>query len=572
MSEVRRIIHPERALRADVREWQQLLIDLVLRVVFLAAIPALVFASYYVWQDNRGWLIPFYVVGLAIVSVIRFWRRAPYLLQVGTMLVIIYALAVLSLVRGGLVSNVRLFLVAFCFVATVFLGKRAAVITAGVSIATMVVAAWLFISGRVVIPVEIQVVTANASAWASYTLTLVMVIAFFVASQSYLIPRLAEALDKSRDQVRALETDRQAAEHSAAERLRHAERLGWAAALGNVLAALRQRDLIVWRVVREIEQTFGVYQVNLFLTDRTGETLNLVAAAGEQDAALVDAGYRIAVGSRSLPGRVAQIGREQTVLSLSGDLAYFPESHVEVCFPLSVRGEILGVLDIHSKDSTFTEEALQLFRIVTGYVTTSLDMVQLLEDSEARTQEMRALYAQYTQASWRTLLEAGQAQSYAVGASTGVQTAVLAAQAVETLEPYSAWLDDEQAYLLIVPLVARGVALGYLAFTRSAGKGDWSAESRAVIGAAAERLALALDNTRLLAEARRQAVYDEQLSRLGAAIWETPSSEVIMERTVRDLGRFLGASDVQVYVLPGDDSGRRGSGTQPLVMHQEQGA
>ena len=380
-----------------------------------------------------------------------------------------------------------------------------------------------------------------------------MAIAFFVVSQSYLIPRLAEALDRSREQARAMEADRLAAEYNAEQRQRHAERLGWAAALGNVLAALRQRDLIVWRVVREIEQAFDVYQVNLFLTDRTGEMLNLVAAAGAQGEALVENGYQIAVGTRLLPGRVAQIGREQTVLPLPGELAHFPESRVEVCFPLSVRGEILGVLDIHSEASAFTEEALQLFRIVTGYVTTSLDMVQLLEDSDARTQEMRALYAQYTQASWRALLEAGQAQSYAVGSATSPVVAVLAAEVVETLEPRSTWLDDEQVYLLIVPLVARDVALGYLAFTRSAEKGDWNADSRAVIGAAAERLALALDNTRLLVEARRQAVYDDQLSQLSAAIWETPSSEVIMEQTVRELGRFLGASDVQLYVLPGDD-------------------
>jgi GAF domain-containing protein len=92
--------------------------------------------------------------------------------------------------------------------------------------------------------------------------------------------------------------------------------------------------------------------------------------------------------------------------------------------------------------------------------------------------------------------------------------------------------------------------LGYLAFTRATEKGNWNADARSTIMMAAERLAVALDNTRLLVEARRQALYDEQLSQLGDLIWQTPSPEVIMEQSVRELGRFLGASEAQLYLTP----------------------
>jgi len=218
---------------------------------------------------------------------------------------------------------------------------------------------------------------------------------------------------------------------------------------------------------------------------RFHEALNLTAAAGAQGEALVEDGYRIPVGGRLLPGRVAQIGQEQTTFLLADELPRFPLSRVEVGFPLSVRGETLGVLDIHSEASAFSEEALQLFRIVTGYVTTSLDMLQLLEESEAQTQEMRALYAQYTLTSWRSLLEAGKAQSFMAGTVPEAVLSALAAEAVAAHELRSVWLGDDQLYLLIVPLVVRDVALGYLAFTRSAKKGDWDADSRALTGAAA---------------------------------------------------------------------------------------
>lgn len=553
----------ETVSQTNVREWQQALINQVLKVLFLVALPALVFAVYYVWKDGRGWLIPFYVGGFALLTLLRFWRGAPYALQVGVLLAIVYALALLSLSRAGLASNAPLFLVALSFVATIFLDKRAATASVIVSIVTMIVAAWVFVSGKLSIAPEAQIITSDVTAWVSYTLTLLMAIVFFVASQNYLLPRLTKALDQSRNLTHELEAGRRRAEDDAERRRQQAERLGWVAELGNVLASLRRRDDLVWRVVREIAGAFGVYQVNLFLMDRAGNALTLAAADGAQGEALVKERYQIPVGARLLPGQVAQIGREQMALLSPDELPLFPLSRVEVSFPLSVRGEVLGVLDIHSAALAFSEEVLQLFRIVTGYVTTSLDVVQLFEESEAQIREMRALYAQSTLTSWRELLEAGEAQSFMVGTTPETAVVALAADAVAARAPRSTWLDEAQAYLLIVPLVARDVALGYLAFTRSVEKGDWDADSRALVGAAAERLAIALDNTRLLVEMRQQALYDEQLSRLGTMIWETPVSDVIMEQSVRVLGRFLGASEVQLVLAPGDAATPRGGENPP---------
>jgi GAF domain-containing protein len=80
--------------------------------------------------------------------------------------------------------------------------------------------------------------------------------------------------------------------------------------------------------------------------------------------------------------------------------------------------------------------------------------------------------------------------------------------------------------------------------------GDWDAETRVFIEAAAERLALALDNTRLLVQTRRQAFYQEQLGRLDDVVWRNPSTAAIMEGSVQELGRVLDASEVQVYLTP----------------------
>jgi GAF domain-containing protein len=542
-----------------------------LRILFLISLPALLIAAYYVWRDGRAWLIPFYVAGGIFIAIMRFWKRASYGLKTITLLGVIYALVVLSLARAGLSSNASMFLVGFIFVAALFLGRRAALLSIVIALGTMGIAGWLFSTGVWTLSTAVQLLSHNPSAWLSYTTTMLLSSVLFVVSQLYLFPRLAEALGRSQEMAQELAEDRELAVQNAQANQLQAERLAWAVDLSHALASLRHRDEMVWRVVREITQNFDIYQVNLFLVNRSGETLLLAATAGQLGEELDRAGAvsTVLVGSRSAPGRAAQLGKEQMALPLPEELSQFPGSRVEISLPLSVRGEVLGVLDLHSTRSSFPDEELQIFRIIASQVSTDLDLLRLLEDTQAREEAMRLLYAQHTQASWRTLLRLAPVQS-AVGAPVEIpQVMALVQAALAEKHPCSTRLDAARLYVLIVPLVAHDVAVGYLAFSRAVEKGDWDANTRTLMMSAAARLALALDNTRLLIEARRQALYDEQLSHLNDLIWQTPNPEVIMEQSVRELGRFLGAIEAHLYLTP-ESAGRRS--TRPLPPLGEQDA
>ncbi len=570
MSEQRPSVLQAGVSLAEVRNWQRILLRQVMQIVFFAAIPALLFSSYYVWQDGKGWLIPFYVVGFVVVGIMQFWKKAPYAMQTSTLLIIIYMFAVLSLIRGGLSSNARVFLLAFIFVATIFLGRRAAIVSVTVAIITMGMAGWLFSTGRWVIPEEIQLVTTNPVAWATYTFILLMISAFFVLLPTYMLMHLSEALTQSRAMARELEADREQAQLEAQRKHNHAEQLGWAAALGHALTSMRQREDIVQRVVREIVRAFDIHQATLYLMARSGTVLNTAATAGDLGDELPQDEGAVPINARIAPARAAQIGREQMALLLPGELPRFPQSRVEISLPLSVRGEVLGVLDIHSLHPTFSEEELQIFRIVANHVAASLDVLRLLEESKARMQETQMLYTQHALASWRTVLESRNVQSFAIGKIPEAQVIPLAQDAMAAMQPRSAWLEDIGMYLLVVPLVANGIAVGYLAFTRTVDKGDWGVDNRDLISMAAERLAVALENARMLIDARQQLLFNERLGRLGDLIWQAPSPEAIMQQSVRELGRFLGASEVQLHLTP-QGGARRGRGTQPLNPRAEQG-
>ncbi|HNT74984.1 MAG TPA: GAF domain-containing protein [Anaerolineae bacterium] len=539
------------AADSEIRELRHTLLTHVMRVLFLAGFPALIVGGYYVATDGNWMYGLAYVVLFCALGILYVARRIPYHVRIGALLALAYGLALLSVFRGGLSSNVRLFLLMLPLMAVVFLGRRAGFVALALSMLTMSEFAGLFSLEILKIPVSVQVLSHKPMAWFSYTLTLLFVSAFVITSLNQLVSRFREVLIKSHDLANKLDTQRMQAEQNAEYAYLHAVRMQWVAEFGNALASLRRREMVAWRTVRDMERSLDLYQVNVFLTDRTGSTLILAAAAGAQGEALVAEGFSVWVGERSLLGQVAQTGREQVRVLSPDEAEEFPLSRVEMALPLVVRGELLGVLDIHSTEATFSDSDMQLFRVVAGYVTASLDMLAALEEINGQLQEMRTLYSQYTTAGWRSLLEAKLKLSYTAGALPEAAVQTLAAEALRDRAIRSCPpVEGTDDYLLVVPLIARDVPLGYLAFTRSVEQGDWDAETRVFIEAAAERLALALDNTRLLVQTRRQAFYQEQLGRLDDVVWRNPSTAAIMESSVQELGRVLDAHEVQIYLTP----------------------
>jgi GAF domain-containing protein len=535
----------------EIRRWRRSLIDEVIRVLFIIGVPTLLISFYYAWIDGTPGVIPVYVASFVLLALVRFWEGAPYLLKVGLLLAMVFGLGFISLLRAGLGGDGRLFLLVLPFITLTFLGQRAALGGLLVSVLTLVILGTLFSTGVLSVPPEVEVMSAKPWAWLDHGISWLMLSLFLVASQRYLLPRFAEALLESREMARELDVRRREAEEDAVREQRYADRLRWAVSLGSEITSLRRRDQLAQRLVREIARTFDVYQVSLYLVSRQRDALTLAATAGSLGDALPPEVRRIPLGSRALPSRVVQMGQEQVALLSPGESPRYPLSRVELCIPLVVVGEVLGVLDVHGAGEVFSEDDRQLFRIVVGYATAALDMLRHLEDAETRMREMRDLYAQYTLSSWQTLLESEQVQAYTQGAVPPEDVvAVLAEQAMQDQAPRSVTMDGDAGYLLVVPLVARGVALGYLAFTRPPAQGDWDDATLELIRVAAERLAVAMDNTRLVIDARRQAQYDEELGHINDIVWSTPNVEVIMDRSVRELGRFLGASEVALYITP----------------------
>ncbi|MCP4543837.1 MAG: STAS domain-containing protein [Chloroflexi bacterium] len=202
---------------ADVRMWQQQLVRGVLRTLVSVGAVAILAAVYFAYVSQDFWLIPFYLGAYVVLVLLSSWRQVPYVLQAGILLALCYGMGVLVLIGRGLGTTGQIYLSVVPIFSILWFGRREGIWVLILTIVTLVIFAWVFITGRIVITRE-QVNYANSGIWASSIITFVLLGSMLLASGNYMVTRLADALAQSRKSAKEQEVAQNKLVESIAER------------------------------------------------------------------------------------------------------------------------------------------------------------------------------------------------------------------------------------------------------------------------------------------------------------------------------------------------------------------
>jgi len=204
--------------------------------------------------------------------------------------------------------------------------------------------------------------------------------------------RMAEDLEKShvaltqaRDELERRVEERTRGERRRSEQLRQINE-----AARRISSILTLNELIPY-VVDSLQETFGFYNVNIFLTDDESDNLILKAGAGgySED---VPTGYMIKKGD-GIIGWVARSGEPFVAGDVGKEPRYIyveqlPDTASELAVPIKIGGEILGVLDIESTEiDAFDEVDLFTVRTLGDQIAIAIENARLYEE----TREMAVL-------------------------------------------------------------------------------------------------------------------------------------------------------------------------------------
>lgn len=166
------------------------------------------------------------------------------------------------------------------------------------------------------------------------------------------------------------------------------------------LSSTLDLDELLERALRLIQEQWGYPLCSLFLLDREKKELYLRRVVGRDFEEVK--GMRFRVGIDGIVGWVAQTGEPLYVPDVSREPRYIPgtpEGRSEAAFPLKVRDQVIGVLDLESREvNGFDEEDLKTLSSFASQVAIFIENAQLFSDLRQTLNELKQAQDQIIQA------------------------------------------------------------------------------------------------------------------------------------------------------------------------------
>jgi GAF domain-containing protein/HAMP domain-containing protein len=356
-----------------------------------------------------------------------------------------------------------------------------------------------------------------------------------------------------RDQINTLE---QRVSDRTRDLERQTLRLRAAAEVARDATSARNVDELLDRAAQLIRDRFNLYHVGIFLVDRDRTFAVLRASPTDAGREMIANNHRLRIGEQGIVGRVAATGEPRIALDTGVDSVYFsnpllPATHSEMSLPLKTGEGVVGVLDVQSdQPEAFTQDDIAVMQVMTDQLSIALERTRLLQQVETSLQELERTYSQFTAEAWRSFARGGQfASGYKFDSVRLESITEMPREAKAALERGTGSISrstDKKTGLqtAIVPIRLRGQTIGVVNI-RFQGN-DVPEESLAMVEQAADRLAIALETARLLAEARQRAQRDSLISELSGRVRATLDLDTVLKTAAQELQQAFQLKEAEV--------------------------
>jgi GAF domain-containing protein/HAMP domain-containing protein len=332
---------------------------------------------------------------------------------------------------------------------------------------------------------------------------------------------------------------------------KRADQLQAMAQVGRAVTSLQNLDQLLPYVTRVICEKFGFYHIGIFLIDKEKEYAVLTAANSEGGERMLERGHKLQVGEVGIVGYVASSGRPRIALDTDADVVFFtnpdlPNTHSEIALPLSVGSEIIGVLDVQSeKSSAFGDEDLELLTILADQVSIAIQNARRFEETQKAIANAEMISRQYIRQEWQSTDEE-ETIGYRFS-EAGVRPITRLTEAIGASQTDSA--EKQSNNSMVIPIKLRGQTIGTLRL-RPNEERNWDQDMVDISQAVADRVALALENARLLESSQNQATKERVIGEISTKISAATNMDNILKTAIGELGSIIPDTDIFIQFTP----------------------
>jgi len=323
---------------------------------------------------------------------------------------------------------------------------------------------------------------------------------------------------------------------------RRSEQLIAIAELARSLTEAQELESLLPAITAFISQRLGYYHAGIFLNDSDNTFAVLRGANSEGGQKMLERGHKLRIGSQGIVGHAIQSRQPRIALDVGDDAVYFdnpdlPETRSEMAVPLRLGDEFIGALDIQStQENAFTEQDASVFYTLADQIALAVQNARLLSQAQTTLRKTEDAFAEQIGRDWKIFLASKSLSGYHFNG--------IGAIPLTTTSETNSKFDTD----LTLSMRLRGQIIGKLKLKATNRERKWTKSEIAIAEAAIERAALALENARLLEDARRVAAKERIISEGTTRISAALDVESIMQATAKELEQALGGSEVIIHL------------------------
>lgn len=288
---------------------------------------------------------------------------------------------------------------------------------------------------------------------------------------------------------------------------------------------------------RLISEKFGYYNVGLFILDEQKKTAFLQSSSSEAGKRLVGQSFRVETDRRS-PIHLA-VEQNRPALTSDDQLNFirdenFPFTRSRMVIPLSIRGNVIGLLDAHSdQPQAFNVRDADILQILANLTAVAFDNIRLTNETKSLLSQLETSTAIQTQRTWSKLTSRNKpAYQYT---PAGVRP---------VFSPEKSKDNDG----LQIPLLLHGQSIGTIKLKRKGALTEWTEREQTLIEKIADQIALALENSRLVDEAQKSAMRDQMIANFSTHVRETLDIDSVIRTAAAEIRRVFDLKEAEISI------------------------
>lgn len=222
---------------------------------------------------------------------------------------------------------------------------------------------------------------------------------------------------------------------------------------------------------------------------------------------------------------------------------------ISISFPIETEERLIGLLNIQTLKALNAPD-IDLLKTIVNHMAIVLEKMKLYKQLQQTSHEIEQLNARSTQMAWESI-ETGKMLGYQYDRvqmlpanenyPQDVITQLLAGKSVSYVTK-----GKNPTSRLVTPIILRNQVIGVIGYEEKELGHIWESDRIIILETVASQVGMALENTRLIAEAQHRAQQEKLISDVSSHIRETLDIETILQTTVQELQRSFKLSDAEI--------------------------